>query len=181
MSLSFERIINTDADAFKKCWQLYEESFPLMERRELIVQTEILKFNNYHFDAVYSNGALLGFILWWQFNGIIYIEHLATFPALRGRGIGGEIIEVLLSNTRDKVILEVELPVNRLNKRRIDFYQRLGFHLNHHNYYQPPLRKGGDKVQLLLMSWPGILSTDEVDNFVNQFYRCCFQPVEHLL
>lgn len=177
MELTFKRITNSNSSDFESCWMLYDEAFPTMERRELVVQSHILSLPDYHFEAVYADEELAGFILWWQFDGIVYIEHLATLATLRGKGIGAGIIERLLGQTNDMVVLEVEPPVNRNNKRRINFYSRLGFQMNHHIYYQPPLRKGGEEVELLLMSSPGLLSGANLNHFRSEFREHCFLPV----
>lgn len=52
----------------------------------------------------------------------------------------------------DPVVLEVEMPTEEMSKRRIGFYERLGFVLDHHVYFQPPYRKGEAFLEMRLMT-----------------------------
>lgn len=63
----------------------------------------------------------------------------------------------------DPVVLEVEMPTEEMSKRRIGFYERLGFVLDHHVYFQPPYRKGEAFLEMRLMThgeliWSDLLS-----------------------
>jgi hypothetical protein len=58
-------------------------------------------------------------------------------------------------------VLEVEPPVDEWTRRRIGFYERLGFHLNHFDYVQPPLREGRADLRLQIMSYPGALAEQD--------------------
>ena len=46
---------------FQQTWALYEDAFPIEERRTLDLQTRVLKNNKYHFDAVIDNNQFIGF------------------------------------------------------------------------------------------------------------------------
>ena len=52
----------------------------------------------------------------------------------------------------DPVVLEVEMPTEEMSKRRIGFYERLGFVLDHHVYFQPPYRRGEALLEMRLMT-----------------------------
>ncbi|WP_439182243.1 GNAT family N-acetyltransferase [Carboxylicivirga taeanensis] len=177
MEIGFDRLSQADGLTFNRCWKLYTQAFPEDERRELDVQNKIMASDRYHFEAVFYQEQLAGFILWWQFDGLLYIEHLATFESLRGKGLGKMIIEGMQARTKDLLILEVEPPVNELNQRRINFYSRLGLVLNSYNYQQPPLRRGGEAVELLLMSFPQKMSQSQLEKFKEQFNKHCYLPV----
>ena len=70
-------------------------------------------------------------------------------------------------NCNDKsILLEVELPNSTINQRRIKFYERIGFKFNQQYYEIPPLKEGQTSLQLLLMSYPTLLSTKDVEQFV---------------
>ena len=43
-------------------------------------------------------------------------------------------------------------PTEEMSKRRIGFYERLGFVLDHHVYFQPPYRKGEAFLEMRLMT-----------------------------
>ena len=44
------------------------------------------------------------------------------------------------------------MPAEEMSKRRIGFYERLGFVLDHHVYFQPPYRKGEAFLEMRLMT-----------------------------
>ena len=81
------------------------------------------------------------------------LEHLACTPLSRGLGIGTKLVQDILSEAGNHpVILEVEPPVDKVTKRRVGFYERLGFVLNLYPHYQPPLNLTTDMVELKIMS-----------------------------
>ena len=69
------------------------------------------------------------------------------------------------------IILEVELPSSHIEQRRIQFYKRLDFQLNHQNYEIPPSEKDQSPLQLLLMSYTHPLTHKDVAVFVEKLYR----------
>jgi ribosomal protein S18 acetylase RimI-like enzyme len=176
MDFKFQRVTNTDNSLFHSLWNLYEDAFPIMERRELFLQKIVLNQSSYHCDAILYKDELAGFILWWQFIDAIYIEHLAINNTLRGQGLGATMLGEFITNHQKTIILEVELPHSTINKRRIAFYERLGFKLNNHAHKQWPLRKAGDEVDLLVMSHPNQLTNIDFLNFKKELEALCFEP-----
>ena len=57
-----------------------------------------------------------------------------------------------LKGRKKPVIIEVEWNSSQIAKRRINFYERLGFVLNLYPHYQPPLNPTTDMVELKIMS-----------------------------
>ncbi|PKQ60193.1 hypothetical protein BZG02_20365 [Labilibaculum filiforme] len=155
---------------------MYEEAFPEEERRELDLQQQMMRDTNYHFDIVTDNGHFVGFIFWWQFKGLRYIEHLATAIKYRGKAYGKCIVEQFISDAYEAIILEVELPNCDSSKRRIAFYQRLGFILNTQEYYQLPMRKNGVSIEMLLMTYPKEITASQLSVFKENFREMCYAP-----
>ncbi len=60
-----KRLKNTSANRFQKAWELYEDAFPLQERRLLHEQKYILQNDKYHFDVYIHKNEFTGFLLWW--------------------------------------------------------------------------------------------------------------------
>lgn len=176
MDLSFERVLNTENSEFDHAWKLYQEAFPIEERRELKVQKQIFQNGRYHFNVINNDSKFVGILLYWYLEGFLYIEHFAIHENKRGGGVGQLVMRKLMGETDEHLILEVEPPTTSLNKRRIEFYKRLGFKLNHYDYHQPPLRKGASPVKLLLMSYPREISVREVLIFKNELKSICFEP-----
>lgn len=167
--MEYTDIKNTDHPLFSQAWRLYKKSFPTEERRQLHTQKKTMNNPLYHFELVTDKSLFIGFVLWWRFDNLIYIEHLATCNHIRGKGYGRRIIERFVSESNIPVLLEVEHPANSINIRRIGFYQRAGFVLNSQNYKHPPYKKGGEYVPLMLMTYPGAIT----ENMLNYFLKEC--------
>ena len=132
--------------------RLYLSSFPEDERRDVAdwiayTWSKPEFFNN----IIECAGRKAGFISFWDFGGFIYVEHFATDAAVRGKGIGGRAIETLCGAAGKPVVLEVELPVDDISRRRVAFYERHGFKLCGRKYVQPPYRAGGNELEMKIM------------------------------
>lgn len=160
------RLKNTSDDYFQSAWALYEDAFPLAERRLLDAQSKAMKKDIYHFVVIIEEEQLIGILLWWEFDNYRFIEHFATTTKQRNKGFGKRTLEKIMDHNDKPILLEVELPDSTINQRRIHFYERIGFKLNEHYYEMPPLIEGQLPVQLLLMSYPGYLSTKDVEEFI---------------
>lgn len=168
--MKYISIKDTNHPLFAKAWKLYKQSFPPEERRQLRTQIKIMDRPLYHFDIITEKDELIGFMLWWSFEDVRYIEHLATLPSLRGKGYGLQILEHFLTQSEIPVLLEVEHPTEEINKRRIGFYERIGFVLNKHTYQHPPYKKGGQYVSLMLMTYPKAITAKEARHFCEKHH-----------
>lgn len=168
------RLKNISDDYFYKAWELYEDAFPMQERRLLDAQIVVMKKVNYHFDLIIDNKQLIGFLLWWNFETYRYVDHFATAIHQRNKGFGKLILENFMKINDKPILLEVELPNSTIDQRRIKFYERIGFKLNQHYYEVPPLKKGQPPLELLLMSYPDYLSTKDVEQFIEKCHPIIF-------
>lgn len=168
------RLKNTTDNYFSKAWNIYQEAFPFDERRLLAVQTQVMKNPAYHFDIVMEEQQLIGIILWWDFDAYRYIDHFATATAHRNKGYGKLILEKFKGDNKKSILLEVELPDTAINKRRIKFYERLGFKLNMHHYKAPALSAQQSPLEFLLMSYPNAISSNDVAQFVAECHPIIF-------
>ncbi|WP_024771364.1 GNAT family N-acetyltransferase [Aquimarina macrocephali] len=169
------RLKNISDNYFHQAWELYENAFPVEERRILDAQTHVMKKSNYHFDIVVDENKLIGFLLWWDFETLRYIDHFATSTEQRNKGFGKLILENFMNNNDKPILLEVELPNTTINQRRIKFYQRIGFKLNQHYYEVPPSTEGQKPLQLLLMSYPTLLTAKDVEQFTDICHPSIFK------
>lgn len=132
----------------------YNHSFPENERRAFSLVRELIKqeprFTLYtlHKDSEYS-----GFITTWDLGDFSYVEHFAIDESARNGGIGGKAMKQWLATCNRPVVLEVELPAEEMSRRRIGFYERLGFVLDNHAYRQPPYREGDSWLEMRLMAY----------------------------
>jgi ribosomal protein S18 acetylase RimI-like enzyme len=140
---------------------LYQSAFPADERREFgdllaLAETQ----NEMQIKIKKLGGELLGFIIYWEFENFIYVEHFAVNERFRGNGHGAKIFQNFLQNAKKTIILEVEPPENLVAEKRIKFYERLGMILNYFPYTQPPYSTGKNPVNMLIMSSKNINEND---------------------
>lgn len=139
----------------KEVQRIYETSFPIDERREFDSLLHLAQQNGaYKPEVVCKNGTVVGFISSWNFDEWRYIEHFAVDAALRGCGIGREVLRNFVERDARPVVLEVEPPIDKMSCRRVEFYTRQGFVLhNSYQYIQPPYDSNRNAVELRLMTY----------------------------
>lgn len=133
--------------------ETYVDSFPKQERRDFcLVRKLLVEDDRFELYALLLEGVYVGFISGWQFSGFVYVEHFAIDPSVRNGGIGAEAMRCFMSLHEDPIVLEVEMPTDAISLRRIGFYERLGFFLDHHEYFQPPYRECEGSLEMRLMT-----------------------------
>lgn len=149
------RLVNDASDpVLDKIEKTYTESFPEVERRDFsLVHDLVMNEPKFVIYALSRDDQYVGFITGWHFEGYTYAEHFAIDPAARNGGIGAEAMKQFLAFCGMPVVLEVEMPTDEMSKRRIGFYERLGFTLDNHVYHQPPYREGGEWLEMRLMTY----------------------------
>lgn len=158
-------------DRFDEVYELMRLSFPEIEYREYNDQKKLLEHPAYVLLTETDDaGMTAGFLAGWLFDTFAFVEHIAVSPHIRGGGIGKRLMESFMKQAGKPVILEVEIPEDELQRRRIGFYERLGFHLNDYPYFQPPLRTGQPALPLRLMSYPEPLTVTQLDRAKAELY-----------
>ncbi|TVX93421.1 GNAT family N-acetyltransferase [Paenibacillus agilis] len=156
---------------FDTIFEIMQDSFPAYERRTYDGQKELLNDPYYRIiSKVNDTNQVVAFIAVWEFPLFRFVEHIAVSPAGRGSGIGGKLMSDYIEESQKPIILEVELPDTNLAERRIGFYERLGFKLNHFKYIQPSLQKGQPDVPLKVMSYPQMLTEEEFTLYEDILY-----------
>lgn len=151
-------IINLETGDENDFLRLYDSSFPVNERRIYKDTDHFRKFvaekrGKFNVLVAKEDDLFLGFISYWDFGKFVYIEHFAVEENLRGRNIGGRILDYIIKEVSENLVLEVELPTTHLAMRRINFYKRMGFILHEDlEYYQPPYSCEKEWVRLLIMT-----------------------------
>lgn len=147
--------------------EIYLSSFPREERREVTDIEHLLATEpKYHILGVEYGKQLVGFISYWNLNHWSYGEHFAIDNSFRGEGVGASAMKQFLA-LKENVIIEVEPPTVEIARRRIGFYERLGFQLWDLPYLQPPYRDGDDWLPLCLMTH-GFTPTEEVTKQIHR-------------
>ena len=132
--------------------------------------------------AATENGALLGFLSYWDFGTFRYIEHFAVDVNLRGKGIGSGILEYFIKESgKTPIILEVELPEGYDARRRVDFYMRHCFILwKRLHYIQPCYEPGGGTPEMKLMTLH-VNDQSKVAEMAEVVKKEVYKPIENFL
>ena len=134
----------TITDNFLKSWEIYEKNFPFYEKRTLEEQKRVLNDNSYFANSINEKNNLIGLLYYWEFKDYIFIEHLAIDSFYQGKSLGSEVIKNLLKKHKS-IFLEIEPVVDITTKRRLKFYEKLGFIENDFEHFQVPFRKAQKK------------------------------------
>jgi ribosomal protein S18 acetylase RimI-like enzyme len=172
--MEFKKLKSPDSADFREAWKICESSLPSDERRSLSRQLKIFDNRKYEFSAVYEKRNIIGVLATWKFDNFILIEHLAIRKGLRGHGLGTQLMKEYISKRHARFLLETERPRTRIARRRIKFYERLGFILSRHDYIQPPYGKGKKAIPMILMSYPNPISKKEFSEIRNEIHRIVY-------
>ncbi|WP_371363757.1 hypothetical protein SRRS_46430 [Sporomusa rhizae] len=153
-------LILAEKSNFPRIYEIMHASFPPSEKRSYDGQRELMNRRHYKLYVRKKREKIIAFLAVWEFNDFNYIEHFAVDAAYRGDGLGGEILKEYLSHALKTVFLDVEPPATEVAYRRIKFYERLNFHLNQFDYYQPPLQAGQKHLLLKTMTYPNPVEED---------------------
>ena len=159
------RFENVNEKTFSMVYEKMSAAFPYEERRDFTDQKNCLKDSRFNFFEIYDDVNAVGFISLWNLNGFVFIEHLAIDSDKRSGGYGSKTVELVKKTYGKPLILEAEAPVTEQQIKRIRFYRRHGFKVNHYPYEQPSYH-GGEGVPLLVLSYPEPITEAELQNFI---------------
>ncbi len=167
MQLKKHKITSIDDVFFAQMWEIYTQSFPLVEQREYsdyVNALEDFACNLYvYYDDKNKVQALLQA---WDFPTSSFIEFYAIANEARGQGLGTQILEEYKTTTKKNIILEIEDICDEATKRRWQFYKRLNFQKYNAVYVHPPYQKDFATFNLNVLSYPSILTEQEYNTFV---------------
>src|SRR5574344_209333 len=150
-AFSVERLGDCTDSRHSYVESLWGRSFPESERREIAEQRALLQSEpRFARWALGCEGAPVGVMTTWDLGGFTFMEHLSLDPVWQSRGLGRQAVGWAMGHLARPLVLEVELPVDATSRRRIAFYERLGFRTFPETYVQPPYRVGGAYVPMRL-------------------------------
>lgn len=187
---------------FPIVWEVYESAFPESERRSLPAQLEVFRQPNYRLDAWFDawfdadavphakhgarpdirgdgRDAFIGFMGWWEYDDFRYIEHIAIAPQARSGGKGSTLLQSWMDNAQTPVVLEIDPVVDEVSQRRLHFYQRLGFVENDVEHQQPHFQGGSEMVPLRVLSFPALMSGEQVEAFMRALHNDVWATIGH--
>lgn len=160
------RMLNADSPHYPSFQKAYAASFPENERRSPSSQRAALRDARYRLDAWLDEDRFIGFMGWWDFDEFRYIEHVAVAPEARSGGYGGLILTQWRDASEKPVLLEIEEVVDDLTRRRLGFYQRLGFKEVPGVHIQPAYQGDGPAPAMQVLSWPVPITESQRREFV---------------
>lgn len=113
--------------------KLYFDAFPRAERVPYPLLRLRCTTKGFELKALRDEGDFAGFVCYYAEGTALYIHYVAVDPAMRGRGIGGRVLETLKERYPDhSIALDIEAiddaaPNKEQRIKRRSFYERHGF------------------------------------------------------
>ncbi|MGE4214386.1 MAG: GNAT family N-acetyltransferase [Anaerotignaceae bacterium] len=168
------KLIRVDVSDFDTIFEIMDKAFPNTEMRTYEGQKKVFEKPEY---SVLMNEEKTAFIALWDFHEAVYIEHFAVKDSTRGNGTGEKMIREFLHTVKGKVFLEVEPPEGEIARRRIGFYERIGFVLNPYYYLQPPYRLDEEATQLRIMTYGKGIDKKQFNEYKNLLYSRVYNKI----
>lgn len=165
-----------DASWFEAIYAVMEEAFPESERRTKAAQQALFTRPEYEVYGWVENDDLTAFLALWDLGAIRFGEHLATRKDQRNHHIGQTLFQAVEAQSEVPIVFEVELPENDLARRRIHFYERLGYHYyGEVEYYQGTFHHEATLQPLRLMMKDEHQSAEQLDALIDLIYEKVYE------
>ena len=165
---------------FGHIYKIMENSFPLTEFRPKNEQEKLLKSKYYSVLGIKENNIPISIAAIWHFENFVFIEHLATLPEYRNKGLGAQLLHEIISSTDKIVCLEVEPPIDELTTRRVGFYERYGMLFNSYPYIQPSISECREPIPLFIMTSNRKVDEQEFIKIKNKLYKEVYKATGNL-
>ena len=142
--------------------------FCLDERRTKAGELKAFDDSNFSPNFIFDGETLVGYVCFWEFEKFLFIEHFAVLKEMRGTGCGSKFLKEFSETSTKPIVLEVELPETEIAEKRIKFYERLGYVVNHYPYIQPAYQPESNPVDMHIMSYGSSLSETDFKDFTKQ-------------
>ena len=163
--IEIHQIRSANDQYFADFWRIYTESFPLNERRTPDQQLLIFQKPPYQLNTYLIDDHIVGFIASWCDPEFIFIEHFAISPEFRSKRLGSTVLQQFIDDYKIPVILEIEMPIDELTKRRLKFYELAGFIRNTHQHYMPPYHESDPPLEMEILTFPTTVSEELYQRF----------------
>ncbi|WBW95551.1 GNAT family N-acetyltransferase [Oceanirhabdus sp. W0125-5] len=185
-------IIEGSIDDLNIIYERYEKDFPADERKDR-KQLESL-MGGYKYKLLIAKDFILKEILGYAFiyenenSRVIWIDYIAIYPKFQSKGYGTLFFNKIIErrNNVKGIMVEVE-EANHVNKkirekqkRRIDFYKRIGAHRLNIDYYLP-IKDGSIPLDLYFIPKEGVkyLSKEVLRNQIYSVFQFIHGDIEH--
>ena len=86
-------------------------------------------------------------------------------------GYGKKVLDFLCKELNLPIVLEVEMPLEEMAQRRINFYKRQGFVLWEKEYQQPPYKNGDPFLPMYLMVYGSLQCKQDFDTVKKKIHK----------
>ncbi len=169
------QILEIKNNDFEEIYSLVRTTFPKEECYPYDYHYKALMRPSFFGRKLVLDNKIKAFVTGFQQKNYLFLDYFAVDKNLRGQGIGGKFLKKVIESVQCPVILEVELPETEMAKRRIVFYERLGFQLNTYPYRMPLIAEGFGDTPLYIMSYPLALAKKEFDILSQDIYCHVYQ------
>lgn len=156
---------------FDKIYKILKDSFPKDEIRSYDGQKALFENDFYRVYCIREGDEIVSIAALWCFDEFTFIEHLATTPKSRDKGLGATILREIIDNSNHTVCLEVEPPKDEITRRRIAFYERGRMFLNLYPYIQPSLGEGREAIPLFIMTSNSKIDEETYSKIKHTLYK----------
>lgn len=159
----------------EKIFQAYTTSFPADERRDDDDFWQLFDNLSCIFLKAIKNEKFVGYVIMWGVDYAMFIETFEIFEEFRGQNLGSEVLQILKSSPYNFILETEPETLSEIAKRRVNFYQRNGFHIIKKDYIQPSYGEGKSPVNLWLMG--NFFSPDEkfLERTITEIYKTVYQ------
>jgi GNAT superfamily N-acetyltransferase len=146
-----------------EAFELLEEAFPPAELPTREKLLEMLAHPGFSALICLEETRLIGLLIYYAFPTCTYVALFATCADVRGRGIGGTMLDRFLAEGEGLIVLEAEATGTPMALRRLDFYRRHGFVVNEWVHIPPADRPGYDPVPFHMLSFGHPITHDRFE------------------
>lgn len=162
--LTCKKLTHAEGERFALVDNLYCHAFPWHEQREAQAKQQALGHPGYALEAWYDGETFVGLSGTWRFGDYGYIEHLAIDDSLRAQGYGKRILGQLLTRN-PRTLLEIDPLTTDIARKRLRFYQSMGFVANDFAHAHPSYHDGIADHELMVLSYPQPLAEEAYQRF----------------
>ena len=127
-------------------------TFPIDEQRNKEQFYALFQNEHTRIFGIDANENAMGYFVTWPMSNFLFVEFFEIYQIYRSTGLGARALEEL-KNQYKVLVLETEPPsMGSVAKKRIEFYERSGFHIADPNYIQPAYDTTKNSINLYLMA-----------------------------
>lgn len=169
-------LVKLDQSSFEAIYPIMEQAFPYSERRDMKEQKALFQLAQYEVYGWLLNNQICAFLAAWDLDEIRFGEHLAVSKAYRNQGIGSKLFQAYEALDNRPLIFEVELADTEIAKRRVAFYERMGYvYYGDTVYYQGAFHDEQQPLPLRLMM--NMQNAEEA--LLNHYIDLIYEKVYH--